>query len=368
MWTFPAQPSASKLSINRNIAIRSREERERKVRNSELDRHALNMVPDGIICVDRTGFLYYMNAAAEVMLNDNQELRLRLFGSLSMEEALRRYSPQSVLTRITAAVKKDGADVEVFGDRVVVGCGGKRFEVRLGPQVIVLRDTTDQFLVDQEIGKLYRHELKAALDVMGAGLATVKDLVAAGKPDESMSFLDQVEQKRQDLFSMLEERIDFIRLHSDAFHVAGTQVNLNLVVEKCVANYREAAAARGVNLKSDHFQVDAVMVSGEERFLVRAVDNIVRNALKFSEKGSHITVSVGSSGPYGSVSVQDQGPGIPLENMGKIFKLGFTTGGSGRGLYLAKRIAMAHKGRVDVRSKPGQGACFTFLVPLITEG
>ena len=68
------------------------------------------------------------------------------------------------------------------------------------------------------------------------------------------------------------------------------------------------------------------------------------------------------------MSVQDQGPGIPLENMGKIFRLGFTTGGSGRGLYLAKRIASAHKGRIDVKSKPGQGACFTFLVPLITEG
>ena len=271
----------AKESINRNQAIRSREEREKKVRNSELDRHALSMVPDGIICVERSGSLYYMNPAAEAMLCNNQELRLRLFGSLSIGEALRHYSPQAVLTRITASVRNDGADVEVFGDRIVVGCAEKRFEIRLGPQVIVLRETTDQFLVDQEIGRLYRHELKAALDVMGAGLSTVRDLVAAGNQDESMTFLDQVEQKRQELFSMLEERIDFIRLHSDAFHVARTTVNLNLVVDKCVANYQEAAVARGVNLKSDHFHAESVMVSGEERFLVRAIDNIIRNALKF---------------------------------------------------------------------------------------
>ncbi len=358
----------AKESINRNLAIRSREERERKVRNSELDRHALSMVPDGIICVDRTGFLYFLNPAAESMLNENHELKVRLFGSGSMEDALRHYSPQSVLTRITASVHNGGEGVEVYGDRVAMGCGGKRFEVRLGPQVIVLRDTTDQSLVDQEIGKLYRHELKAALDVMGAGLSTVRDLAARGALEESIDFLDQVEEKRKELFSMLEERIDFIRLHSDAFHIHQSPVNLNLVADKCTGNYRDAAAAKGVGLKSDHLHVPAVLVSGEERFLVRAVDNIIRNAVKFSEKGSEIEVSVGSSGSFGFVRVQDQGPGIPPEIMGKIFTLGFTTGGSGRGLYLARRIAAAHKGRIDVKSKPCEGACFTILIPMITEG
>ena len=74
-------------------------------------------------------------------------------------------------------------------------------------------------MIDNEIGKLYRHELKAALDVMGAGLSTVKQFLVEGRSEEGMEFLEQVEAKRVELFSMLEERIDFIRLHSDSFHI-----------------------------------------------------------------------------------------------------------------------------------------------------
>jgi signal transduction histidine kinase len=359
--------SLAKESVCRRRAERLREDHERKVRNSELDRQALEMVPDGIICVDRTGLLYYMNRAAESMLNENRMLREGLFGEGSLEDALRSYSREAVLSRIRASIKGDEHRGEIFGDRALIGSDGKQFEVELGQQVILLRDVTDRQLIDNEIGKLYRHELKAALDVMGVGLGTVKQLISQGRTDEGMEFLDQVEAKRVELFSMLEERIDFIRLHSDSFHIHPSTVNLNLVVDKCVTNYRDAAASMGVTVNSDHLHVSAIQVMGEERFLVRALDNILRNAVKFSPKGKEIEVSIGAANFEAFVRVKDTGPGIPPENLGKIFKLGFTTGGTGRGLYLARRIASAHGGRIDVKSRPGSGSTFTFWLPLLRE-
>ena len=337
------------------------------MKTSQLDRQALEKVPDGIICVDRTG-LYYANPAAEAMLNENRQLQEKLFGGASLEEALRQYSRDRVLSRITASLREGSETAQIFGDRVIIEIGGKRFEVELGCQIIILRDTTDQHLINQEIGKLYRHELKAALDVMGVGLDTAKKLAAENRVEDAIEFLDQVERKRVQLFDMLEERMDFIRLHSDAFQIRPSAVNLNLVVDRCVANYREAAGSKEIAVKSNHLHVSAALVRGEERFLVRALDNIIRNAIKFSGKGTKIDISLGTDNFGAFVHVEDSGPGIPAENLGKIFQLGFTTGGSGRGLYLARRIASAHKGRIDVRSKPGHGACFTLRLPLLVEG
>ncbi len=359
--------SLAKESVRRRKAERLREDRERKVRNSELDRQALEMVPDGIICVDCTGLLYYMNRAAESMLNENRPLRERLFGTGSLEDALRSYSKEGVLSRIKASIRRNEDSAEIFGDRVAIGCGGKRFEVELGAQVLLLRDGTDQHLIDNEIGKLYRHELKAALDVIGVGLATIKQLVAEGRTEEGVEFLDQVEAKRAELVSMLEERIDFIRLHSDSFHIRPSTVNLNLVVDKCVTDYRDAAGAKGLRISSNHLHITAIQVTGEERFLVRALANILRNAVKFSPKGKEIKVSIGEVNFEAFIRVEDNGPGIPPENLGKIFQLGFTTDGTGRGLYLARRIASAHGGRIDVKTKPDNGATFTFWLPLLKE-
>jgi signal transduction histidine kinase len=357
----------AKESIHRHREERVKEDRERRVRNSELDRQALEMVPEGIICVDRGGFLYYTNPAAELMLTENHQLRERLFGTGCLNDALRQYSRETVLARITAGTKEHDEGIEVFGDRVAIETSGKRFEVELGAQVILLRDTTDRYLIDKEIGQLYRHELKAALDVMGAGLDSVKHLVSQGKVDDGVRFLEQVEEKRLELCSMLEERIDFIRLHSDAFQIRPSTVNVNLVLDRCVSNYREAASAKGLAIKSNHLHGAAIQVRGEERFLRRALDNIIRNAVKFSDKSGEIHITLSEENLDAVVRVEDTGPGIKPENLGKIFQLGFTTGGSGRGLYLAKRIVKAHNGRIEVKSKAGSGACFTVRLPLVTE-
>lgn len=365
-FLYESYPLA-KESVRRNRAERLREEHEKKVRSCELDRQALEMVPDGIVCVEPNGMLYYMNRAAESLLHENRPLRERLFGQVPLEEALRSYSKEAVRSRVTASSEQDGHTAEIFGDRVIIANHVKRFEVELGPQVMLLRDTTDQYLIDDEIGKLYRHELKAALDVMGVGLDTVRELTEQGNTEEALEFLQQVEQRRQELSRMLEERIDFIRLHSDSFRIKPAKVNINLVVDKCINNYREAAATKGITIQSNHLKTHGLMILGEERFLERAVDNILRNAVKFCDKGARIDVSVGQESFDAVVQIQDTGPGIPPENLGKVFRLGFTTGGSGRGLYLARRIVVAHRGRIDVKSSRGEGTCFTVRLPVLTE-
>jgi signal transduction histidine kinase/PAS domain-containing protein len=358
----------AKESVRRNKAERMKEERDRRVRSSELDRRALEIVPDGIICLDASGLLYYMNPAAEKLLEEHVALRERLFGKAPIEEALRNYSRESVLAGLTKAAGENGDGVQVFGDRASLTVGGRKFEVELGARALLLRDTTDQYLIEQEVGKLYRHELKAALDVMGAGIDAAKELIASGKTQEALPLLEQVLEKRVELGAMLEERMDFIRLHSDVFRIQPGPVNLNLLLDRCVANYREAAGAKRVTIESNHLLVEGALVRGEERFLMRALDNILRNAVKFAPEGGKVRIRLESDSGDQLVRIEDNGPGVAPENLGKIFQLGFTTGGAGRGLYIARRIVKAHGGRIEVKSGGDRGgAVFTVRLPMLVE-
>ena len=351
-------------TIEKAHEAKVKEEHQKRVRRSELDRQALEMLPDGIICVDKAGSLYYMNPAAESMLVENHFLKDDLFGEGSLEQGLRNYSRERVMARLTAKAREGVEDIQLFGNHVIVRNGVKCYDITLGVQVILIRDTTDQRLIDQEIGRLYRHELKAALEIIEVGLETSKQLFQSGQISEGLEFLGQVQTKHSELCAMLEERIDFIRLHSDTFAIRPQNVNLNLIVDKCVSNYRDSALKKQVSIVSNHLKIESIDVHGEERFLRRALDNLVRNAVKFCNPNTQINITIDKNCDEAIIRVQDCSPGIPAEHLAKIFQLGFTTGGTGRGLYMAKRIATAHGGRIEVSSKLNNGSVFTLRLPL----
>jgi signal transduction histidine kinase len=355
----------AKEIAKRNEEAKKKEEREKKVRTNELDRHALAIAPDGIICVEGSGRLYYMNPAAERILEEDPLVKEGLFGDGPLEEALKQYSPANMKERVKSLLQGETIGGEIFGDRISFVARERRYDITLGKNVILIRDTTDQRLVDEEIGKLYRHEMHAALDVLGAGLNSAMDMLRQGMTEESIQCLEQVERKRADLVGMLRERIDFIRLHSDSFRIKPLQFNLNLALEKVVDRYTEKAAAKSVKIESNHREAPVIMVNGEERFLQRAIDNVVRNAIKFAPDNSAISVLLNRTNNDIQIDIADCGPGIPSENLDKIFRLGYTTNGDGRGLYLAKRIMSAHGGRISVRNKDESGCLFRLSMPAL---
>jgi signal transduction histidine kinase len=102
------------------------------------------------------------------------------------------------------------------------------------------------------------------------------------------------------------------------------------------------------------------------------VGNLVSNALKYSPPGSPVEIALTSDGQQATVSVRDQGEGIPLSDQDRVFERfhrlenGLTrkTSGTGLGLYIAKRLVEAMSGRLWVVSRPGQGSTFSFSLPL----
>lgn len=107
-------------------------------------------------------------------------------------------------------------------------------------------------------------------------------------------------------------------------------------------------------------------VSADRALIRQAILNLLLNAVDAIPKEGRVTVRTRERDGFAEISVSDNGTGIPVDNLPKIWNLYFTTKPSGIGLGLptTKRIVEEHSGRIDVESQPGRGATFTIRLPL----
>jgi two-component system OmpR family sensor kinase len=113
-------------------------------------------------------------------------------------------------------------------------------------------------------------------------------------------------------------------------------------------------------------------VKGDAELLRRAVENVLRNAIRFSARGKtvSITVTTDSAASLYSIQVADEGPGVPPEALGRIFDpfvrvAGLpATPGFGLGLAIARRAVLAHRGTIQARNRPAGGLEVTLNVPV----
>jgi signal transduction histidine kinase len=145
-------------------------------------------------------------------------------------------------------------------------------------------------------------------------------------------------------------------------------VALDQLAQHMVEKYSVEAAQRPIVL---HFPAFFPTVPGDSTRLENVLSNLINNAIKYSPAGTPISLAGRVTPQEVIVTVADQGIGIPLDEQGRIFErfyrvddqLSRQTQGSGLGLYLAKSIIDAHRGRIWVESAPSKGSAFSFALP-----
>ncbi|QYU69781.1 ATP-binding protein [Leptolyngbya sp. 15MV] len=115
-----------------------------------------------------------------------------------------------------------------------------------------------------------------------------------------------------------------------------------------------------------------VLAIGEFRRVLQVLLNLIGNAISYSPEGSTVTVRVRRKKEMARISVEDEGPGLSAQQQAAVFdkfeRLGRGgDGGSGLGLYISRRLALAMGGTLQVRSKPGEGARFTLALPALDD-
>lgn len=218
----------------------------------------------------------------------------------------------------------------------------------------------------QETVENVAHDLRSPLTVIQGYLDFMMEEGLGPITEDQAQALAIMDRKLKVTFRLIEDIQDLEKISADSLHLQ--MVNLTDMVRQTVEGARLAYADRRMKFELDRSD-EAIRLQLDPMRIDQVLGNLISNAVKFSERGSTITISCHQLDRHVRVSVTDQGIGIPRDKLARIFERfyrvpGTRKDGIGIGLALVKRIIDAHLGTVYVESEVGQGSTFSFDLPL----
>ncbi len=214
------------------------------------------------------------------------------------------------------------------------------------------------------------HELRTPLNSIIALSGVLSRRLSAQIPEEELSYLEIVERNGRNLLSLINDILDISRIEAGREEIELTSFDLRALVTDLTEMLKPIAVEKQIALDW-HAPDEAVSIVSDERKCRHILQNIIGNAIKFTEQGS-VRVEARPDGDFVRIVVKDTGIGISKENIGRVFSEfqqadGSTSrkfGGSGLGLAIAKKYAELLGGNISVESTLGEGSTFTISLPL----
>lgn len=211
------------------------------------------------------------------------------------------------------------------------------------------------------------HELRTPLGLILGHATLLKELV--DDPQQARS-LEVIERNAYRLKTITDDLSHVNSLKTERSQLEQSTTSINVLVMKVVASLQATAEAKHINLKARLPQED-LLVFGDQDKISIILNNLLNNALQFTDSNGHVLVSAESLPGYVRVNVIDDGIGIPAKDLPFIFDRFFQSeahltrrhGGMGLGLSIAKAMVEMHNGEIWVESVEGKGSKFTFLLP-----
>jgi signal transduction histidine kinase len=249
----------------------------------------------------------------------------------------------------------------------IVLLGGIAFMLRTASREVRLSRMKSEFVSNVS------HELRtplASIRVFGEflRLGRVQDV------EKSRKYGEYIENESRRLTQLINNILDFSKIESGAKRYELESTDLDEIVRESVRTWAVSFKHRGVQLRYEAptATVPEIVIDGGA--IRQALANLVDNAVKYSDDGKSIVVSLRRDGDRLDLSVQDEGIGISRSEQQKIFERFHRVGtglvhdvkGSGLGLSIVRHIVLAHGGEILVDSAPGRGSRFSILLPLGT--
>ncbi len=348
----------------------------------------LGTIDTGVVTVDEDGKLAYMNHAAEALLGveEREWLGHPVLNELDrlapgLGGTIRRTSTSRVPVHWYETRMPDALAARVLGVRTTPLERAERpwvtavvQDISDGKRLEDLHRRADRLQAVAELAASLAHELKNPL----ASIRSATEQLTGGRVgSEDRNTLKTLVLAESDRLSrLLSEFIEFSRVEVNRRE----RVDLGMVVGgacRLASQHPDGVSGAPIRLRRAD---SALAVDGDEDLLHRAVFNLVLNALQVTPQDGEVVVEVSAIDdvelPAGvamvepiRLSVRDTGPGIPREDVERIFDPFYTrrAGGTGLGLALVHRAVEAHMGAVFVDTAPGAGATFTIYLPAYQE-
>jgi two-component system OmpR family sensor kinase len=254
-----------------------------------------------------------------------------------------------------------------------------RIADRMGPGNDELKDLGVEF--DRMMSRLrtlivaQRQLLKDVSHEMRSPMARIQAAIglAHQQPDQAPALMERIERESVRIDKLLGELLALSRLQAGVDEQLNEEIELRELLFDIVDDARFEANANGrfVHVESE---IDGV-VRGNVELLRRAVENVIRNAIKYSHRRGTVEVgtALGSEDRVAVISVRDSGTGVPESDIANIFDPFFRSStharkeGSGLGLTIAKRVIESHGGSIVAANVPGGGLRVNIELPLLEE-
>jgi signal transduction histidine kinase len=219
------------------------------------------------------------------------------------------------------------------------------------------------------------HELKTPVSALLAEAQVMK--YAPPTAETAGRFILSVEDEMRRLGKLVESFLMLARFEHGRRYIAEAAVHVNDVVLESVEHSSRLASQSEVGINLTLYDAGSdrpeAIVRGDAELLRTVFDNLLRNAVQFSDRGSAISVDVGASGDQVTIAIRDRGPGAPPEHINRIFERFVQAPnqkpgrrGTGLGLAIARGIVELHNGSIAATNHPEGGCVFTVSLPLVS--
>jgi signal transduction histidine kinase len=217
------------------------------------------------------------------------------------------------------------------------------------------------------------HQFKAPLVVLRQCVDVILHGYAGEISSRARGMIEIASQRADQMSQFVDDWLTLSRLDESQGPRQGERVDLGALAQKAVDNVKQRSDAQGLVIACVSAG-DAGTVEGDGSALGELLAALLDNAVRYTPAGGSISVQVGGSEDEAVLTVRDTGPGILSEDVKRIFepfyrgKAQKAIPGTGLGLPIAKRIAEAHGGRIDVQTAQGQGTAFRIFLPRQSPG
>ncbi|MBV5122559.1 sensor histidine kinase ResE [Bacillus halotolerans] len=328
----------------------------------------LSSMADGVITINIDGTILVTNPPAERFLQAwyyEQNMNIKEGDNLPPEA-------KELFQNAVSTEKEQMIEMTLQGRSWVLLMSPLYAESHVRGAVAVLRDMTEERRLDklrEDFIANVSHELRTPISMLqGYSEAIVDDIASSEEDRKEIAQIIYDESLR--MGRLVNDLLDLARMESGHTGLHYEQINLNEFIEKIMRKFSGVAKEKNISLHQDISLTEEEFMFDEDK-MEQVFTNLIDNALRHTQSGGNVSISVHTVKDGIKIDVKDSGSGIPEEDLPFIFERFYkadkarTRGraGTGLGLAIVKNIVEAHNGTITVHSRMDKGTTFTFYIP-----
>jgi two-component system phosphate regulon sensor histidine kinase PhoR len=329
----------------------------------------LEQMNDGVIIVDEQGLVEMINPAAATLFEaEMDEAVTRSLAEIVRQHQLVELWQQCQETGEEQAVMMELLHQHRFIQTIVISLG----EALPDKYLLLIQDLTRMRRLEtvrRDFITNISHELRTPLASVKALTETLQG-GALEDPPAAERFLERMNTEVDALTQIVSELVELTRIESGQVPLKIKAAKPCKVVKKAAKRMGEQAERAGIKLETQ-CPDDLPQIYADSSRLGQVLSNLLHNAIKFTPEGGQIILAAKQNVDVVEFSVQDNGIGIPADDLSRIFERFYkadharSEDGTGLGLAIARHLVEAHSGRIWVESTEGRGSTFYFTVPVV---